>query len=247
MVSLVMAKQHIKLAINEQTVTMPVMCHRQRNYKNLSLRVDAVKGVIVRGPLSLQMHHIHRFLDQQKEWLQRQFQRIDHDNTILFSVDMLQFMGEQLAICRHPYVGQRLVERVGKRLDVWCPDELLHSTLLLWLKREAAHVITAWVIEFCQKSQQSYQKLVIKDHKSRWGSCSTRGTLNFNWKLIFFPPAAIRYICAHEVAHLQHMNHSPAFWAAVQKLDPDYRQGQAYVHQHGRRIIHSVDFSLRSW
>ena len=69
-----------------------------------------------------------------------------------------------------------------------------------------------------------YQHIYIKEQKTVWGSCSSRGNLNFNWKLIFTGPDQLEYVVVHELAHLKQMNHSPAFWKEVEKVLPDYRE-----------------------
>lgn len=66
------------------------------------------------------------------------------------------------------------------------------------------------------------RKIFIKQHRSRWGSCSERGNLNFNYKIIFLPPALQDYVVVHELCHLREFNHSPAFWALVEQTLPDY-------------------------
>ena len=65
--------------------------------------------------------------------------------------------------------------------------------------------------------------ITIRDQKSRWGSCSSRGTLSFNYKLVFAPPKVLDYVVVHELCHLKHLNHSKAFWGEVARYLPDYK------------------------
>ena len=72
-----------------------------------------------------------------------------------------------------------------------------------------------------------------RDTTSRWGSCTSSGGLNFSWRLIMAPPFALDYLAAHEVAHLLHMNHSPAFWKAVGSLSKDVSAAESWLKAHG--------------
>jgi predicted metal-dependent hydrolase len=73
--------------------------------------------------------------------------------------------------------------------------------------------------------------LTIRNQKSRWGSCSTRGTLSFNWRLIMAPPEVLDYVVVHELAHMMEHNHSKAFWALVAKYCPDYLAHRNWLKQ----------------
>jgi predicted metal-dependent hydrolase len=75
-----------------------------------------------------------------------------------------------------------------------------------------------------QHYQHPLRKVFIKNLKSRWGSCSSRGNLNFNYKLVFLPPAVADYIIVHELCHLRHFNHSAEFWALVAETIPRYKE-----------------------
>lgn len=81
-----------------------------------------------------------------------------------------------------------------------------------------------------------YHRITIRDQKTRWGSCSSKGTLSFNWRLMLAPPAILDYVVVHELCHLTHMNHSPAFWQAVEAAYPDYRSARAWLKEHGSEL-----------
>jgi len=82
-----------------------------------------------------------------------------------------------------------------------------------------------------------YHRITIRDQKTRWGSCSAKGTLSFNWRLMLAPPAVLDYVVVHELCHLTHMDHSPAFWQAVADVCPDYRAHRRWLKDHGHELI----------
>lgn len=83
------------------------------------------------------------------------------------------------------------------------------------------------------------RQIRLKDTRSRWGSCTSAGVLTFSWRVIFAPSEVLRYLAAHEVAHLLQMNHSPAFWATVAKADPGYRAARAWLKRNGA-ALHAI-------
>jgi predicted metal-dependent hydrolase len=82
-----------------------------------------------------------------------------------------------------------------------------------------------------------YRAIVLRDTRSRWGSCTSDGRLMFSWRLAMAPPAVLDYVAAHEVAHLLHMDHSPRFWAAVAGLMPDYARHREWLRRHGSDLM----------
>ena len=89
---------------------------------------------------------------------------------------------------------------------------------------------------------RAYSAITLRDTRSRWGSCSPEGRLMYSWRLVMAPPEVLDYVAAHEVAHLAEMNHSPAFWAHVARLMPEYRPHRAWLRKNGA-ILHAYRFA----
>ena len=90
--------------------------------------------------------------------------------------------------------------------------------------------------QWAQKMQVTYGKLTIRQQATRWGSCSGRGNLNFNWKLVLVPEDLVDYVVVHELAHRKEMNHSPRFWKLVEEQLPDYRERRKRLREYETEI-----------
>lgn len=82
----------------------------------------------------------------------------------------------------------------------------------------------------------SYERIRIAEQKTRWGSCSSKGTLSFNWKLMLAPPKVLDYVVVHELCHIKEMNHSPRFWKLVEEIMPDYKEYRTWLKENGNTL-----------
>ena len=93
-----------------------------------------------------------------------------------------------------------------------------------WLRTEGAERFQQKTAFWAARMKVTYGRITIRDQKTRWGSCSSRGNLNFNWRLLLMPERVMDYVIVHELAHRREMNHSAAFWQIVETYLPDYRE-----------------------
>ena len=105
------------------------------------------------------------------------------------------------------------------------------------LSHQAAQDIPLRVAMYAERIGVSYGRITIRHQRTRWGSCSTKGNLNFNCLLMLTPPEVIDYVIVHELCHRKEMNHSARFWALVAAVLPDYAQQKRWLREHGGVII----------
>lgn len=119
------------------------------------------------------------------------------------------------------------------------PGEAAHMARRLteWLKAEAHEALTARSAIHAETLGVTVVSITMRSQSTRWGSCSSSGRLNYNWRLILAPPFVLDYVAAHEVAHLVHMNHSPNFWRTVARALPDMERGRAWLKAHGKVLM----------
>lgn len=104
-------------------------------------------------------------------------------------------------------------------------------------RRQAAAIFAERTAYFARIMGVEYGQITIREQKTRWGSCGSNHNLNFNWKLVLAPREVLDYVVIHELCHLKEMNHSPQFWAEVEKIQPDYRFRRKWLKDHGWRLM----------
>jgi len=102
-----------------------------------------------------------------------------------------------------------------------------------WLRQEVRKDLSSCVERHAKTLDCHPKKVTVRDQATRWGSCSTTGTLSFSWRLIFAPPFVLDYVAAHEVAHLREMNHGPRFWRLVKDAFPSMNKARAWLKTNG--------------
>ncbi|MBR4863753.1 MAG: M48 family metallopeptidase [Oscillospiraceae bacterium] len=105
------------------------------------------------------------------------------------------------------------------------------------LAHKALEVIPGRVAYFAPRVGVTYGRITIRNQKTRWGSCSTKGNLNFNCLLMLAPPEVLDYVVIHELCHRKEMNHSAGFWAAVERIYPEYKAARTWLKQNGAGLI----------
>ena len=105
------------------------------------------------------------------------------------------------------------------------------------LARQALAVIPKRAAHFAPLVGVTYGRITIRNQRTRWGSCSGKGNLNFNCLLALVPPEVLDYVVVHELCHRKEMNHSPKFWAEVERILPDYRKQKAWLKENGGKLI----------
>lgn len=222
--------------------------------KTITLIVDPEEGVIVRVPERLTDSQIREIVREKFNWIIRKQEELKK----IKSVNVKEFInGEKL-----PFLGQlyklEVIETVGTRgvsvalkdgkFQIKVPSNLkcenrreeIKRRLVEWYKKEARTKYKERVEHYRKKLGVSYNKISIRDQKTRWGSCSNKGNLNFNWRLIMAPPPILDYIVVHELAHFVHANHGDDFWKLVESVIPDYREKREWLRVNGYKLMNII-------
>ncbi|MCI5899474.1 MAG: SprT family zinc-dependent metalloprotease [Firmicutes bacterium] len=132
---------------------------------------------------------------------------------------------------------EKHVQRIEERQRTLPPVEGLTMKDIRKLADQASVVIPKRVEYFAEKIPVTYGRITIRNQKTRWGSCSSKGNLNFNCLLMLAPPEVLDYVVVHELCHRKEMNHSERFWREVENILPDYRERKKWLKENGGRLI----------
>jgi predicted metal-dependent hydrolase len=214
--------------------------------RRLSLRMRERDSVEIVVPPFLVGVNPERVLREMETWILRTIDRMQRQERSA----PLQPVGEGTAIT---FMGNRLTVRVeetdrkraavhlrGEELTVLRPrggTTDIPRILRLWCLAQAKTAIPRRVRELNGRWNLPCAGVTVRNQKTRWGSCSRRGTLSLNWRLVLLPSSVMDYLILHELAHLKEMNHSPRFWKVVASLCPGYREEERWLRKHGRSVL----------
>ena len=218
--------------------TPPIEVRLKRNprAKRFTLRLSRTDGkATLTLPTRASLREAEGFAHRQEGWLRTQLSALPA-RSVLLDGGHLPFRGVDLEIAT----------TTGKSIRVE-GDKILvggkHSgaRLQAFIKAEARNTLFPAVEKYAAKLDRPFNRITLRDTRSRWGSCSAEGNLMFSWRLVMAPPIVLDYVAAHEVAHLAEMNHSASFWNVVQSLMPDYQNHRNWLKEHGAKL-HAVNF-----
>ena len=145
----------------------------------------------------------------------------------------LWFRGERVALS----VADGRV-RVGSALvDTGIAGRNLRTTVELWMRVLAERELPARCLELSDRCRLTFARVVVRNQRSRWGTCSPNRVISLNWRLIQMPPDVSDYIILHELMHLKQPNHSRRFWREVDAVCPSWRSAERWLRAHGRELM----------
>ncbi len=211
---------------------------RHARARRLSLRVSRRDGAVsMTVPHGTRTAEALAFAREKESWIRDQLRRA-HAPAVPAIGGELLFEGRALPIVAGSGRAARLEN--GAIAVPERPD-LVPRRIAALLKTLARDRLAEASDRHARALGVSFGTLVLRDTRSRWGSCSSDGRLMYSWRLVMAPPQVLDYVAAHEVAHLREMNHSPAFWAQVAGIFPDYQAARAWLRRNGA-LLHAYRF-----
>ncbi len=213
------------------------VCYRhKRTAKRYIITVRPDGTVAVTIPRRGTQREAERFVRSRLGWIETTLSRLRQRpvsaRTWLAGTEIL-FRGDRVPLRVVERFGGWCVDLPGESIPVANPGGDLRAPVENHLRSLAEAELSARLMELARLHGCRVQKVVIRDQRTRWGSCSRRGTVSLNWRLVQLPEKVRDYILLHELMHLREMNHSERFWREVRAVCPDYAEAEAWLKRQG--------------
>lgn len=210
---------------------------RSARAKNISIRVSPDRGLEVVMPGGVKSYNIESCLKSREDWIIARLDQIKQLQDKKANSGRVLFLGREYGlvhVIRHQAAAA--VKILDDKLYITVSDhspETLAEALERWYRAQAGIIFKERVRRINKEAGYTVNRIFIRGQRTRWGSCSRLGNLNFNWRLVMAPVEVIDYIVIHELSHLGEMNHSVNFWHLVEKLCPDYKKYRKWLRENG--------------
>lgn len=225
------------LEVGDETIPYKVNESDDANLARIDIDPSGVK-VVIPGDSSMDPEE---FIEERREWVLENYLEIQE---ILKELpernfeegEKFPYQGEDHEI-RYSDVENPVVKdgeiHLTREAAEESPDEVLED----WLREEARKQIKAVVEKYSDQVEGSYNKLYIRNQKTKWGSCSGKNNLSFNFRLIMAPPKVLEYVVVHELVHLEKPEHSKSFWRKLSDLLPDHQESKEWLRENKMKLV----------
>lgn len=188
--------------------------------KTIAIEIDRQGRVLVRAPYNVGNLRIRLFVQEKKDWIERTLKKIEERQNP-GSVPGRDLFGDsdRIASDALPPISDADIRTLSEQAKIVIPPKVAHYARIVGV---------------------SYGRITIRAQKTRWGSCSTKGNLNFNCLLMRAPEEVLDYVIVHELCHRKEMNHSKAFWAEVERVCPDHKRLRRWLKDHGDELMSAI-------
>jgi predicted metal-dependent hydrolase len=218
------------------TEDLPYRIRRSDRARRVRVTVDAQGGVEVVLPRRSPASAAPAAIEELRPWIERRLHAAGELRaTIAARGATLPYLGQALTLTPQP--GRTRVHRSRDALLVPAEADQARQAIERWYRRAAAREIAPRLDAAAAALGVSYTALSIRGQRTRWGSCSSTGAMSFNWRLLLAPAPVLDYVVWHEACHLRVMDHSPRFWALVDRHCPGYEEQRRWLRHQGATLV----------
>lgn len=209
---------------------------RKKGVKKITLRIDKTKRKpVITIPYLCRKKSAYTFAEKNLVWIENQLLKIPPKKEIIDGSE-ISVLGKKYII-KHQPKAKRGVWIENDSINISGEIDFIERRLKDFLKKMSREELSKLTHQKAQATGKKINKIVLKDTKTRWGSCSTKNNLNFNWRIVMAPIEIMDYLVSHEVSHLTHHDHSKNFWGLVGELHPNYKKNRKWLQTHGDKLF----------
>lgn len=209
--------------------------------KTVTLLIDDELNIIVKVPYYYTKKQAEELLKKHENWIEKTlaYKKIIKQENNWVTNKKIMYLGQYRKICiQEIESGNTTVEyrdnafylTVLKNIE----ESILRKMMETYIRKEAKKYLTELSEYYCKLLGCDYTNITIRKQKTRWGSCSSKGSLSYNVRLMCAPKKCIEYVALHEVMHRKHFNHGDKFWAEIKEIMPDYLERKDYLNKYGK-------------
>lgn len=209
--------------------------------RTLSLEISPEAKLIIRAPLKMTESSIHAFVEKKSQWITKRITQTQKEKKA--RIKPIYHEGEN-----HLYLGEnyplRIIPKQKKPLRFWDKTFFVaekhapkaKQKFEKWYRQQALDIILDRAEMYAKKTGLRYKQIKITGAKTRWGSCTSKGNINFSWRLILTPLWIIDYVVAHEITHLKEHNHSKRFWQKLETIYPQTKEARQWLNKNSKIV-----------
>lgn len=216
--------------------------------KTVGIAIEKNGLVKVTSPIRVSETYINELLQKKSSWILKKLSDIEtraskaNKAKVFEEGEFYSYLGKEykLKLVKNSDLKKPTVRLENENLIITLPNnfeaEKIKDILKLWYVKQFKHVIEDRIKYYSSIIGVFPQKITIREQKTRWGSCSAKGNINLNWKLIMAPLEVLEYVVIHELCHMKEMNHSKKFWNLVENIFPQHKKYRAWLKDNGDNL-----------
>lgn len=211
----------------------------RKKIRNARIKIGNDFKVTAVVPISYSQERLENLIYEKRHWINKTLSRLKNNSKeIKLSQNEILLFGEIYEFVLDESLNDKILTYNNSKSiksNYNLPEK--KSLLLNWYKHLAKKYIPMKASELANKHDFKFERLFIRDQKTKWGTCSAKKNISFNWRLVRCPDFVIEYLIVHELSHLREMNHSKKFWAEVEKIIPDYKRAKKWLLEYESYIF----------
>ena len=213
--------------------------------KTIGIAIEKNGSVKVTSPTKVSENYINQLLQQKSEWIVKKLKECETSTAktkktkVFEEGESFSYLGKEykLKLFNSSTLKKPAVRLNGENIVIAFPNNLeaekLREALKQWYVVQFKLIIAERIKHYSSMIGVLPKRITIREQKTRWGSCSARGNISFNWKLIMAPLETLDYVVVHELCHMREMNHSKEFWKLVEGIFPQYKKCRVWLKENG--------------